>query len=390
MANVPFTRQHAAVYAESMIAAFLGASIDTAGRVTDFNAGSVARTLLEAIALRFEALDAATYLALQRALPTILFEVFGEGDGVTSSVGFPALPALPASGVVRFVRAAGGTGDVVIPVGTRLTVPGTGGVPPKVFLVTVEAIIPDGAPLAETLATAQRIGSIGNTPAHTMVLTDAIPGVASATNPSAILNGAEAETDAARRVRFTAYLRNLARAQFAGLEVGASRAQVLSAGTVIEQVRFARAVLVPEKRGLVDLFLDNGGGTASPALIATAQNLIDGVRLPSGARRPGYKAAGVVVVCKAVRPQMTPVAARLRIDPGFVFGDVAAAVRAAIDAYLFGLGVFEDLVLADLIATIATVRGVADVVLLTPTANIVAAQGMRLLPGTTTLLQEAA
>ncbi len=373
-----------------MIAAFLGASIDTAGRVTDFNAGSVARTLLEAIALRLEALDAATYLALQRAIPTILFEVFGEGDGVSTSVGFPALPALPASGVVRFVRSAGGTGDIMIPVGTRLTVPGTGGVPPKVFLVTVETVIPDGAPIAETLATAQRIGALGNTPANTMTLTDGIPGVASATNPGAILNGAEAETDAARRVRFTAYLRNLARAQYAGLEVGASRAKVLSSGTVIEQVRFARAVQVPEKRGLVDLFLDNGGGTASPTLIALAQDLIDGVRLPNGARQAGYKAAGIVVVCKAVQPQMTPVTARLRIDAGRSFADVAAAVRSAIDAYLFGLGVFQDLILADLIATIATVRGVADVTLVTPTANVVAAQGMRLLPGTTTLLQEAA
>lgn len=390
MPNVPFTRQHAAVYAEAMIAAFLGGSIDTAGRVTDFNAGSVARSLLEAIALRFEALDAATYLALQRALPTILFEAFGEGDGVATAVGFPALPALPASGVVRFTRATGGTGDITIPVGTRLTVPGTGGVPPKVFLVTVEVTLPDGAPIAETLATAQRIGSIGNTPANTMVLTDGIPGIASATNPGAILNGADAETDAARRVRFTAYLRNLARAQFGGLEVGASQARILSAGTIIEQVRFARAVLRPEKRGLVDLFLDNGGGTASPALVAVAQNLVDGVRLPSGARQAGYKAAGVVVVCKAVQPQLTPVTAEIRIDAGFSFAAVADAVRAAIDAYLFGLGVFQDLILADLIATIATVRGVADVVVITPTANVVAAQGMRLLPGTTTLLQEAA
>ncbi len=390
MPNVPFTREHAAVHTAAMIAAFLGGSIDTAGRVTDFNAGSVARTLLEAIALRFEALDSATYLALQRAIPTILFEYFGEGDGLTTTVGFPALPALPATGVARFTRVTDGTGAIDIPVGTRLTVPGGSGQPAKVYTVTVPVTLPDGVPIVETLITAQRFGVVGNTPAQTMVLTDAITGIATATNPGALLNGAEAETDEARRQRFTAYLRHLPRAQLGGLEVGASQARVLTDGHVTEQVRFARAVPVPEKRGLVDVYVDNGGGAASPALVAAAQVILDGQRLPDGTRVPGYKAAGEDVVCRAVVPQLVPVSARLRLEAGVLFTDIAASVQDAINAYLFGIGVFEDLILADLISVVVTVRGVADVVVLAPLANVVAAQGARVLPGPITLLPEAA
>ena len=94
--NIPFVRSTAAEHAQALVARYIGASRDLAGRLTDFNPGSNIRSYLEAQAHRFAHLDLKVWSALGRAIPTILFEHFGEGDGVTSTVGFPPLPPLQA------------------------------------------------------------------------------------------------------------------------------------------------------------------------------------------------------------------------------------------------------------------------------------------------------
>ena len=61
-------------------------------RVTDYNIGSVARTLLEAPGLEIDALYQAMYYGLLDAIPIAIYEGFG----------FSALPAMAASGYVVF------------------------------------------------------------------------------------------------------------------------------------------------------------------------------------------------------------------------------------------------------------------------------------------------
>jgi uncharacterized phage protein gp47/JayE len=385
MPATPFTRETAADYAAGMIAWFLGLSPDTAGRVTDFNPGSNVRTLIEAVGIRLEHLDAKAWLALERAIPQVLFDFFGEGDGLTTTVGFPKRPALPASGVVRFLRGTGVSGDITIPSGTQLQVPAAGATPARRYVTTLPATLLAAGSFVDTMAAAVQGGAAGNVAANTLVLLEAITGVSSATNPSGWLNGSDAETDEARRQRFTRYLRNLARAQEGGLEVGALTATVLSAGQVVERVLAARAVTDPDQRGLVRVYVDNGSGTASAALVTAAQALIDGGRATDGARVPGYKAAGVVVEVAAVTPQIVPVAATIALDDGFDRTIVQPTVVTAIEGYLAALGVFADLILADLIATITLVRGVRDVAVRAPATNVRATTGARIVPGTITV-----
>lgn len=390
MANVPFTRSHASQHAADLIGWFLGLSADTAGRVTDMNAGANVRTFFESIALRLEALDNGIFLGLRRAIPQVLYEFFGEGDGIVSTVGFPSLPALPASGVVRFTRTVGTTLPITVPIGTRFDVPTLPGARPKRYTVVVPLTLATGQTAGDTLVRAATAGTIGNASAQTLRLVDTIANVATATNPIALLNGTEVETEEARRIRFTQYLRNLARAEHGGLEVGALSAQLVTAGSVVERVLFARSTNVPDKRGLVDVFIDNGGASASATLIGEAQRIIDGARATDGTRIPGYKAAGEVVRVQAVTPQAVSVTAAIALDPGFAFAPVQAATQAAIEAHVFDVGVFADLVLADLICAIASVRGVADVQITTPTANVTAARGARILPGPVTITAMAA
>ena len=389
--NVPFLRTTAREYASQAIAWFLGLSQATAGRLTDMNAGSNIRSVLETWAIQIEQLDTKAFVALERAMPTVLYEFLGEGDGVTTSVGFPALPALPAGGPVRFTRPVGVTGAIEIPLGSQLYVPSTTTTPERVYLTLAPVTIAASETTVETLAQAVVPGTGGNVPANLLRFKDFGPspetlaGTVEGTNPAAFYSGRAAETDEQRRVRFAAYFRNLARCQHPGIEVGARRAQILAAGAVTERVVAARSLNVPDKRGLVDCFLDNGTGGASPALVAAAQMLIDGSTAPDGTPIHGYKAAGIVVRAKAVVPQIVDVALTLAVDPGFVFSDVAAAVQAAVGAYLFNLGVFQDLVRSELVHVIQGIQGVHDVTIVTPAANVSTLFGARILPGAITV-----
>lgn len=385
--NIPFTRERAIIHAQAMIARDLALSIATAGRITDFNDGSNAKDFYLAIGGRFEHLDNKIQGALKRAIPTMVYEFFGFGDGIITDVGFPLLPAMPAAGLVRFSRTVGTVNDIDIPLGFLVRVAAVGSVAEKVYQVSVPLAIPSGQNFGETSVTALASGRIGNTPAQTVRLKDTLSGVASATNPGAFGNGSEIETDEARRIRFNKFIRNLARAQEPGLEVGATLTALIVAGLVTEQVFFARATNVEGKRGLVDLFVDNGGATATEPLLDAVRATINGGYTPSAVRIHGYKAAGVVVRVKAVTQKIVPVTLAIKVSPGFRYSAVAPEVVEAVSAYLFDLGVFQDLIQSVLACTAQSVRGVADVEIATPLDNITTAAGDRILPGVVAISQ---
>jgi hypothetical protein len=389
MANIPYSRQHADVHTSEMIAWYLGLSEETAGRLTDLNPGSNLRDIFEAIALKLEALDNTVYTGLRAAIPQILYEWFGVGDGITTFVGFPKLPALPGKGTARFLRAPTDdlTQPVSIPAGTRLVSVTETDLPTGITYATdLAGTIVPLALTADILITASAIGPAGSVAANRLRLLDGVTNVAGATNPTAII-GVPEETDEHRRQRFMVYIRNLARCQCEGLEAGAMTAQVVTSGQVVEHVLEACAMEPPNTRGLVDLFIDNGNGSATPQLVSNTQQIIDGYFDPFGARVIGYKAAGIVVRVKPVTPTAVPVTVAVQIDPLLKFADVKPAVETAITDYIYGLGIGNDLVWTELTGVIATVPGVIDHAMTTPRGNVAAAIGGRIIPGLLTVTQ---
>lgn len=386
MANVPFTRERAAEHVNAMIAWFLGVSGDTAGRVTDFNVGSNIRTLLEVVAMRLEVFDQKVYAGMRRLIPTVLYEWFGEGDGITSTVGFPLLPARAATGIARFTTALGAT-NVTIPANTRLVGPQVQA--PVTYRTLAPVTVAFGGGTVDAPIVADRAGARSSAPANTCTLLDPVTGVTSATNPAALI-GADQETEEARRLRFVDYIRNLARAQFGGIEVGARTATVLgSAGEVVEQVVSARAVTVADRLGRLSVYIDNGGGTASAALVARCQAIVDGYLDAFGVRVHGYVAAGIVATVRPVTPQPVAVTVQVRVQPPYLFPDVQAAVAAAVSDYLVSLGVFADLIQSELRAVVAMTPGVADHRMTSPdAAKVSALTGGRILPGTITVTED--
>jgi uncharacterized phage protein gp47/JayE len=382
--NIPYSREHADEHTQELIAWYLGLSEETAGRLTDLNPGSNLRDIFEAVAIKLEGLDNAVYTGLRAAIPEILYAWFGVGDGITTFVGFPALPALPAKGYVTFTRNPNTPAPITIPVGTRLG-PISGAASANLSFATDVAATITGDTV-DVLVTASTAGTASSVQANGLRLIDGVTGVLSATNQAA-MNGIPAETDEQRRQRFMVYIRNLARCQCEGLEAGAETAQVVNSGVVVEHVLAARAIEPPDTRGLVDLFIDDGNGTASPALVANTQQIIDGYIDPAGARVIGYKAAGIVVNVKPVVPFVVPVTVAVELDPFFRFADVQPGVQSAVTSYFLSLPIAADVVWTELNAVIATVPGVIDNRLTQPTANVDGAYGGRNILGPLTITQ---
>jgi len=382
--NVPYVREHADQHTAELIAWYLGLSEDTAGRLTDLNPGSNLRDIFETVAITLEGLDNQVYTGLRAAIPEILYAWFGVGDGVTTFVGFPALPALPAKGFVTFTRNPNTPAPVSIPAGTRLGPIANTQATTLTFATDLPATIT--ADTVDVMVTASAAGTASSVQAGGLRLLDAVTGVLSATNGAAMA-GIAAESDEQRRQRFMVYIRNLARCQCEGLEAGAETAQVVNGGVVVEHVLAARAVEPPDTRGLVDLFIDNGNGTASPALITNTQQIIDGYIDPAGARVIGYKAAGIVVNVKAVTPTVQPVTVAVELDTLFRFADVQPAIQTAITSYFATLAIAADLVWTELNAVIATVPGVIDNRLTVPAANVSGTYGGRIILGPVTITQ---
>jgi len=385
MPNVPYSRQHADEHTAELIGWYLGLSETTAGRMTDLNPGSNLRDIFEAVAIKLEGLDTAVFTGLRAAIPMILFEWFGVGDGVNTFVGFPALPALPARGIARFVRAGTDTlPAITIPAGTRLAPPVLSGQATLIYATDEDATLLPLETTVDVVITANIAGPASSIGAGNLYLVDTITGIASATNPTSLV-GVPPETEEQRRQRFMVYVRNLARCQLEGLEAGAMTGQVVQDGRIVEHVLEACAIEPPDKRGLVDLFIDNGNGSATPELVTNVQQIIDGYVDDQGARIIGYKAAGIVVRVKPVTPTAIPVTVAVTIDPLLPFPDVQVGVMEAIGRYIYGLGIGNDLIWTELTAAIATAPGVLDHTLASPAGNVDAGVGGRIIPGVVTV-----
>jgi uncharacterized phage protein gp47/JayE len=341
-------------------------------QVTDLNPGSVVRTLFEAFALVEEELDHRVYEGILAAIAEELYTAFD----------FAALPAVPASGTVQFVRASTFLLDVVIPEGTTVAAPPTALKPERRYVTTDPATLQAGENAIDVPVIAQLTGSISNAAAGAIsLLRSTVPGLGSVSNLVAFHSGLDAETDYARRVRFAKWVENLRGSQTEGLEANAERVVLYDeGGQAIERVDQALAV-DSYVAGRVDVYLDNGGGDASAALKATVRALLEGGREQNGSRRLGYKAGGIVVRVFGTTGVPVDVTGTLVLEAGFTAATVVPAVKEAITDYLYGLR-FHAMILADLTAVIVGVEGVYDVVLTTPTANRTAEFAERLLPGT--------
>lgn len=362
----------------SIAASMINKMRGSTGNVTDFNVGSIVRTMLEAVAQEIDQLYQQMVNSLKAAIQTATYLTFG----------FTELPAVNASGQV-VVSIVAQSMAVTIPAGTTFSPAGGSG---TVYTASAATVILIGQTSASVQVVASVAGIAGNLAANTaFALSIVPPGFIVATNPAAFINGAPAETASARQLRFQQFISNLARSPVAGVTYGCKTAQLVDGnGNVTERVVLAY-VYEPyeldntQPVGLYYCYVHNGVGSTSSALVAQAQKVVNGYTDSSGNLVIGYKAAGTRAVVAAATEQALQVAGVLTPAAGYMLADVIAAVTATHGSYLLSLGIGQPAHLEALYGLAWDTPGVADLVISSPTADVAVAYNVKLMPAAAAL-----
>lgn len=271
--------------------AVLASILAQSGVITDFNEGSQIRTLSEAFGSVEEMQSiAAQALAFQAALYSALamYEI-------------QPLLAQPAVGTVTFSTGSAATQTVVIPSGTII---GTvGGIQ---FTTTAQTIIAIGATTANAPVQASTAGASGNVTSGTItqILSGIAYGPLGVTNASATAGGSNAEAPTQTLARFAATVAAIPAASPVALAnacigvVSATSSETVQYATCYEPWIAQQAASETVVPGYT-LFVDNGSGAASSALLTAVATKINPL-FSSG--YVGYRDAGVPYSIVAVTP----------------------------------------------------------------------------------------
>lgn len=364
----------------SILASMVNVMRASTRRITDFNVGSVARTLLEAPAIEMDQLYQEMFHGLKEAIPVATYTTFE----------FGLLPASAATGVLTFYATGGNTTDVLIASGTQARNSTTN----KMYQTTRDVILLVGATEISVSAVATEVGSDTNCDAYSILeIIGSITGVAGVSNLTPFTGGSEIETEEARKLRFQAFISTLTRGTTSAILYGAQTSAVTDVnGLVTERVAYVGYIEpydvdpLLNAPGFVEVYVHNGVGGTSPALVAKVQTVIDGSYDPDGTIVPGWKAAGVVVDCFAATEVPVPVTGAISALDGYQTADILEAATTAVAGYIKGLTIGATVITAEIIERVMAIDGVYNFVLSAPAVTQIAvARSEKAMPGVITL-----
>lgn len=339
-------------------------------KITDFQPGSVARTLLEAPAVEIEELYLQMLLGLRDAIPVATFLSFG----------FDKLPAARAVGFVSVTASAPLENNRPIPAGTTFSTPDG-----RVYATLADTVWLAGSSSITLQVAHETAGVVGNVAADVINSSGAF-GLGFTISNQAISNGRDEETGTEREARFADFVRSLSRGTVIACLYAARSARLLALdGTITEYV--TRAGL-DEQAGHVRIYAYSNLGIPSAPLLAEGQRIIDGWRDDeTGTVVPGYRAAGVRVDMLPMVERAVPLAFQVGMFSGYDLTpavtqrlrDIASeAIRNVQPGTTLWLGTLVELLLA--------APGVRSVV---PASNenVNCAVNEALVPGTITITE---
>ncbi|MGC1304609.1 MAG: baseplate J/gp47 family protein [Caulobacteraceae bacterium] len=359
----------------SIAAAILNRFRGSQSAVTDFNIGSVNRTMFEAVSAEIDELYQQMFNGLMEGIATSVFNSFS----------FAKLPATPASGLIR-VTIAPNPSTILIPAGTVFSNTAIA----NTYVTQADATIAAGNTFVDVLAVASTAGAASNLNANVSFTCGPAPaGFVSAVSLAAFLNGRDLETDDQRKQRFGEFVQNLTRGTVSALEYGAMTTVLNDAnGAEIERVALVE-VIEPyvtdntQPIAQVNMFIHNGVGDTSTALVNLCTQIIDGYVDANGSKVAGWKAAGVPVTVAAAVETPLNVSGVLTPAPGFDGPTLNASAQGVLGTYILGLGIGQTFLFSDAIVAVKGVQGVSDFVFSTPTANdVTPSASAKFMPGT--------
>lgn len=358
----------------SIVASMINRAKATQQRLTDFEIGSVARTLMEAPAIEIEQFYQRMFAGIMDAIPVSIYRGFQ----------FSVQDPVKARGTVHVTFGGPLEEAVTIPAGTifinRTTT--------QRYLSIADVVAPVGATTADVLVDAEKVGSAYNVgPGQvTIVANLKLPTGSSVTN-DAILTGGDGETDAERAARFLKYIGSISRATVFSCEYAAGTAKITDlSGAVVEYVS---RVGVDETPGYVKLYIYGSGQAPSAALIAQAQQILDGYfDIQTQSFVPGYRPIGVDVVVLPMAQQQIALTATITTDVSHSLQDVSALVQAAMGGVINDVQAGETLYVDALRNAALSVPGVTSC-LVSLTANMACPANIVFVPGAISVVEVA-
>jgi uncharacterized phage protein gp47/JayE len=291
----------------------------------DLTIGSILRAVMES--------SAAVVLFLQGLIVQLLSitrastSTAGDLDSWAADYGVARLAAANATGIVTFSRFTA-TAQAVVPIAAQVqSFDGT-----QTFNVTLDTTNTAynatlggyvlGAATASISVPVQAVtaGAGGNVAIGALnVIIQAIPGVDTVTNAAAFINGANAETDAAFRTRFVAYIASISKATKGAIGYAITTLKPGVSYALVENSQYNGTA----QMGYFYVVIDDGTGYPTSAFLSSAFNAIDSAR-------PVTSTFGVfapVVVTANVTMTITTGA-------GYTHSDLVTLVQTAITNYI--------------------------------------------------------
>lgn len=247
--------------------------------------------------------------------------------------------AVKATGRVTFSVNTVREEPVVIP---RGTIVGTSGDVCVRFVTNSEVILAAGTSSVSVRCTAETAGFEGNVAAGVIdiIITNVI-GIDSVTNIDKTSGGSNAESDET--------LRNRVLNTYVSVSNGTNAAYYKKLAESVEGVKSANVIPRGRGAGTVDVYVGGHNNEVSNSTVADVQRLMDEER----------ELNVDVEVAKAEAVDIS-LGLAIEIKRGYVFEDVSAAIRSALDSYISSLGVGADLLESYLSRVVLNVDGVYD------------------------------
>jgi hypothetical protein len=317
--------------------------------LVDFTVGKPLGALVNANADGYQALSAQSV----QILANTRLQTSDDAAVDTFFAQFPNFarnPAVTATGQVTFSRYVAASAALIVPGLSVKTVDGT-----LSFTVTTDQsnplwnsgmggyLVPISTLSATVPVTAAAPGSAYNVQAGTIsLISGSVAGIDLVTNSVGITNGVDAETSPAAITRFWQYLNTRAEATQAAVEYAITTVQSGLSYSIVEN---------PQGRaGSFNVYVDDGSGSPSTALLASIQAAIDPIRPLS-------------VPFTVNGPQVLLANISLNISPayGYQKTDLIGPVAQAITALVNGLGIGNALAFYDVATTARNIEGVAKI-----------------------------
>lgn len=332
-------------YADSLndMAAWLLANQDV---ITDFNEGSVIRSMLETLALELEQAYLLARVGFNKELINVPQYAFD----------FQRQAGNYAAGNVVFSR-TGTTGTVDIPAGTIVST--TSGAK---FTTTAAGQITNGNTQSGSISVlANEVGTSYNVPAAAIsIIVTPVTGVETVTNSTSTTGGLNAETDDEYRIRFQQFIEGLGQSNVSGLVAAAKSVTVVGVGSV----RSASVVEYFPPTGPnyynLSVYVDDGAGNAPAGLLTEVAKVLNGD--PNDiVNYPGVKAAGVKLEVLAPSKVSIDIVVQITDDDTASQDSITANLTTALTDYVNNLLLGEDVIYQKIVEKIMLTAGVMDI-----------------------------